>query len=133
MSFVVVDRVCFDVLQDMKSATSTNLCLLSPLILRGLKVMVCSCPLDGILIGRLLRCRLMRTKLPKLFLITVGISLLPNGMTMAFIQSNLNTVRDDVMCMFAKFFSFGKLMASINATFIGLIPKEAKVENIRDF
>ena len=56
-----------------------------------------------------------------------------DGMTMAFIQSNLNTVRDDVMCMFAKFFSFGKLMASINATFIGLIPKEAKVENIRDF
>jgi len=57
----------------------------------------------------------------------------PDGVTMTFIQSNWNTVRDDVMHMFADFFYSGKFVASINATFIGLIPKKANAENIRDF
>ena len=37
------------------------------------------------------------------------------------------------MRMFAEFFSSGRFVASLNATFIGLIPKKANAENIRDF
>jgi len=52
-------------------------------------------------------------------------SLSPDGMTMAFLQSNWATLRGDVMSMLAEFFSSGKFVASLNTTFIGLIPKEA--------
>ena len=57
----------------------------------------------------------------------------PNGMTMAFLQGNWDTVSGNVMKMVTEFFSSGKFVASINATFIGLIPKKANAENIRDF
>ena len=75
MSSVVVDGVCFDVLQDMKYAihASTSPCLLS-LNLRDLKLMDCPCPLYGTLVGRSMS--LTRKKLRKLFLIAMGIRLL---------------------------------------------------------
>jgi len=57
----------------------------------------------------------------------------PDGISMAFLQSNWNTVRIDVMGMFYEFFSSGKFVRSLNATFIGLIPKKVNAENIRDF
>ena len=56
-----------------------------------------------------------------------------DGMSVAFLQSNWNTVRIDVMGMFYEFFSSGKFVRSLNATFIGLIPKKVNAENIRDF
>ena len=37
------------------------------------------------------------------------------------------------MSMFAEFFSSGKFMASLNTTFISLIPKKADTVNIKDF
>jgi len=57
----------------------------------------------------------------------------PDGMTMAFLQGNWDTVSGDVTRMFVEFFSSGRFVASLNATFIGLIPKKANAENIRDF
>jgi len=43
---------------------------------------------------------------------------------MAFLQSNWATLSGDVMGMFAEFFSSGKFVASLNTTFIGLIPRK---------
>ena len=60
-------------------------------------------------------------------------SLGPDGMTMAFLQSNRATLKEDVLNMFAEFYSSGKFVASLNSTFIGLIPKKARVVNIKDF
>ena len=57
----------------------------------------------------------------------------PDCTSMAFLQSNWDTVRKDVMGMFSEFFSLGKFVRSLNATFIGLIPKKVNAENIRDF
>ena len=45
----------------------------------------------------------------------------PDGMTMAFLQGNWDTVSGDVMRMFTELFSSGRFVGSINATFIGLI------------
>ena len=55
-------------------------------------------------------------------------SLGPDGNTMAFLQANWDTLRSDVLRMFS-----GKFVASLNATFIGLIPHNANAENIRDY
>ena len=44
---------------------------------------------------------------------------------MAFLQSNWATLKGDVMNMFAEFFASEKFVASLNTTFIGLIPKKA--------
>jgi len=57
----------------------------------------------------------------------------PVGMTMAFLQSNWATLSGDIMGMFTDFFSSGKFVASLNSTFIGLIPKKAGATNIKDF
>jgi len=57
----------------------------------------------------------------------------PDGISLAFLQSNWDTVRLEVMGMFSEFYSSGKFIKSLNATFIGLIPKKANAENIRDF
>ena len=56
----------------------------------------------------------------------------PDGMTMAFLQANWDTLRGDVLRMFSEFFHTGKFVASLNATFIELILKKANAENIRD-
>jgi len=57
----------------------------------------------------------------------------PDGMTMAFLQANWDTFRSDVLRMFSEFYHTGKFVASLNATFIGLIPKKANAEDIRDY
>ena len=57
----------------------------------------------------------------------------PDGMAMAFLQFNWNTVKIDVMRMFSEFFSSKKFVSSVNATFIGLIPKKLNAESITDF
>ena len=57
----------------------------------------------------------------------------PDRMTMAFLQGNRDIVSGDVMIMFIEFFSSRRFVASINATFISLIPKKANAENIRYF
>jgi len=44
---------------------------------------------------------------------------------MAFLQANWAIVRGDVLNMFSEFYIDGKFAASLNATFIGLIPKKA--------
>jgi len=56
----------------------------------------------------------------------------PDGMTMAFLKNNWVTFKDVVMKMFAEFFATGKFVASLNATFIVLIPKKAGAVDIRD-
>jgi len=48
----------------------------------------------------------------------------PDGMTTVFLQGNWDIVSGDVMRMFAEFFSLGRFVAGVNATFIGLIPKK---------
>jgi len=48
-----------------------------------------------------------------------------DDMTMAFLQANWDTVGGDALTMFSKFHMNGKFVASLNATFIGLIPKKA--------
>ena len=67
-----------------------------------------------------------KDEVTKLFFIVVGIRPLDLMATMAFIQSNWNTVRDDVMHMFAKFFSSGKFVASFSSTFLGVLVLESK-------
>jgi len=57
----------------------------------------------------------------------------PNGMTIVFLQENWDTVRGDMLTMFSKFYSNGKFVASLNATFTRLIPKRADTHNIKDY
>jgi len=56
-----------------------------------------------------------------------------DGMTMAFLQANWDIVRGEVSTMFSEFHLNGKFMASLNATFIRLIPKKADAQNIKDY
>jgi len=41
-----------------------------------------------------------------------------DGMTMAFLKSNWNLVKTNVMMMFSEAFSLGKLVSSLNATLL---------------
>ena len=52
----------------------------------------------------------------------------PDGMTMAFLQANWDIVRGEVLTMFSEFHLNGKFVASLNATFIGLISKKANAQ-----
>ena len=52
---------------------------------------------------------------------------------MAFLQANWDLVRGDVLSMFSEFYTNGKFVASLNATFIRLIPKRADAQNIKDY
>ena len=54
-------------------------------------------------------------------------------MTMASLQHNWATHKEDVMNTFAEFLSSGKFVASLNFTFIDLIPNKAGVVDIKDF
>ena len=54
-------------------------------------------------------------------------------MTMAFLQANWDTMRGEVLTLFSEFHLNGKFVASLNATFIGLIPKKADAQNIKDY
>ena len=57
----------------------------------------------------------------------------PDGMTMAFIQSNWATLREDVLKLFDEFYYSGKFVASLNSTFIGLISKKVGAVNLKNF
>ena len=52
---------------------------------------------------------------------------------MAFLQANWDIVRGVVLIMFSEFHLNGKFVASLNATFIGLIPKKTDAQNIKDY
>ena len=52
---------------------------------------------------------------------------------MVFLQANWDVVRADVLKMFSEFHLNGKFVASLNATFIGLISKKADAQNIKDY
>jgi len=55
-----------------------------------------------------------------------------DGMTTTFLQANWDAVRGDVLTMFSEFYTCGKFVASLNGTFIGLIPKRTDAQNIKD-
>lgn len=57
----------------------------------------------------------------------------PNGFTMAFIQSCWDVVREDDMKVFQEFHMFGKFEKTLNATFIALIPKKVGASDIKDY
>ena len=57
----------------------------------------------------------------------------PDGMTMAFFQRHWATLKEDVVNLFNEFYSSGKFVASLNSTFIALIPKKAGAVNLKDF
>ncbi|GMP60986.1 hypothetical protein CsSME_00023633 [Camellia sinensis var. sinensis] len=42
-------------------------------------------------------------------------------------------VKTDVLAMFAQFYQIGQFERSLNTTFIALIPKKKRIEDIRDF
>jgi len=50
-----------------------------------------------------------------------------------FLQANWDTLKGDFMCLLNEFFQTGKFVGSLNAPFIGLIPKMANAEVIRDY
>ena len=57
----------------------------------------------------------------------------PAGITIALLQTNWDTFKIDVIRMFCEFFSSGRFVSSLNATFVCLILKKGKVEDISDF
>ena len=57
----------------------------------------------------------------------------PDGFTMAFFQSCWGVVKHDVMAVFSKFYRRPKLVTSMNATFVSLVPKKAKAVEMKDF
>ena len=74
----------------------------------------------------------MKRKSLKPYLTVVGISR-QDDMTMAFLQANWDTVQGDVLTMFSEFHMNWKFVASLNVTFIGLIPKKADAQNIKHY
>jgi len=51
---------------------------------------------------------------------------------MPFLQANWDTHGSDVLRMFSEFYHTEKFVASLNTTFIGLIPKKANAEDNRE-
>ena len=49
-----------------------------------------------------------------------------------FPLSKLGCSKRDVLTLFSEFFTNGNFVASLDTTFIGLIPKKVDAENIRD-
>ena len=74
----------------------------------------------------------MKRKSLKPYLTAVGISR-QDDMTMAFLQANWDTMQVDALTMFSEFHMNGKFVVSLNVTFIGLIPKKADAQNIKDY
>ena len=56
----------------------------------------------------------------------------PNGFTTAFWQSSWEVVKEDVMRMFKEFHVSGKFVKSLNNSFIVMIPKKGRVEDLKD-
>ena len=57
----------------------------------------------------------------------------PNGFTIAFWQSSWEVVKNDVMRMFKEFHDSGKLVKSLNNSFIVMIPKKGGAKDLKDF
>ena len=57
----------------------------------------------------------------------------PDGFTIAFWQSSWEVVKNDVMRMFKEFHDSGKLVKSINNSFIVMIPKKGGAKDLKDF
>ncbi|XP_073035927.1 uncharacterized protein [Primulina eburnea] len=57
----------------------------------------------------------------------------PDGFTMAFYQKNWDTVKPDLLKVFAEFFDGGIINGITNETYICLIPKKKEAMRIKDF
>jgi hypothetical protein len=57
----------------------------------------------------------------------------PDGFTMAFFQSCWGVMKHDVMAVFSGFIRRRKLVTSMNATFVSLVPKKAEAVEMKDF
>jgi hypothetical protein len=57
----------------------------------------------------------------------------PDGFSMAFFQTCWEVVKKDMIAVFKEFHESRKFEKSINATFVALIPKEARAVEIKDF
>jgi hypothetical protein len=57
----------------------------------------------------------------------------PNDFSMAFFQACWDVIKDDLMKVFHDFHAKAKFERSLNATFIGLIPKKSGAIDIKDF
>jgi hypothetical protein len=57
----------------------------------------------------------------------------PDGFSAAFFQQNWHIVQPEVCAAVLQFLNSGTLKASINKTFIALIPKKPSPENVMDF
>ena len=60
-------------------------------------------------------------------------SLGPDGYTVASWQFNWGTDKEEILLMFKYFFESGKFVRSLNSTFIALVPKKARAEELKDF
>jgi len=52
---------------------------------------------------------------------------------MAFLQTCWEVIKEDIMDVFKEFHIQGKFEKSLNTTFISLIPKKARVMDLKDF
>jgi hypothetical protein len=57
----------------------------------------------------------------------------PNGFSIAFFQVCWEIVKEDIMKIFREFHAEGKFEASLNSTFISLIPKIPSASEMKDF
>lgn len=57
----------------------------------------------------------------------------PNGFPMAFWQFLWDFVKNDVLSCFREFHKYRNFAKSLNATFLVLIPKKGRAEDLRTF
>ena len=57
----------------------------------------------------------------------------PDGFTVAFWQFGWEVVKSDIMGLFEDFHEHGSFVRSLNSTFMVLIPKRVRVEDLKDF
>lgn len=57
----------------------------------------------------------------------------PDGFNFKFIKEAWKFIQEDVIQFFLEFHSNGRLVSSLNSTFIGLIPKRAGASEFKDF
>ena len=57
----------------------------------------------------------------------------PDGFTLELLQTQWETVKDDIMKVFSEFWKDGIIHGITNATFICLIPKKSSSSRVRDF
>lgn len=57
----------------------------------------------------------------------------PDGFNFKFIKEHWQTIREDIMRMFAEFHRFGKLVNGLNHSFVVLIPKKEEAISLKDY